>query len=116
MTDLPSQYSEDIETFRQILNLPDPTDNIPMSSTTIWGLNDIASQQELRPKGPSAMFPVSPQLKEALDKFEQDFQLSSLPDGKFIKPPPSTSVMLFHSHILCMPFYCIKLTFTMYVT
>ena len=64
MSDLPSRYTEDIETFRQVLNLPDPRDNIPVSSTTVWGLNDVASQQELRPNDPSAMLPVSPQLKE----------------------------------------------------
>ena len=55
------------------------------------GLIDVASQQELRPKGPSAMLPVSPPLKGALDKFEQDFQAANLPEDKFIKPPPSTS-------------------------
>ena len=65
MSDLPSQYTDDIETFRQILKLPDPRDNMPMFSTTVWGLNDVPSQQELRPKGPSAMLPGSPQLKEA---------------------------------------------------
>ena len=91
MSDLPSQYMEDIDTFRQILKLSDPRDNMPMSSTRMWSLNDVASQQELRPKGPSAMLPVSPQLKEALDKFEQDFQAATLPEVKFIKPPPSTS-------------------------
>ena len=37
------------------------------------------------------MFPVSPTLKEALDKFKQDFKASNLPEGKFIKPPPSTA-------------------------
>ena len=73
MSDLPSQYTEDIKTFRQILKLPDPPDNMPMSSTTVWCLNDIASQQEFRPKGPSTMLPVSPRLKEALDKVEQYF-------------------------------------------
>ena len=35
MSDLPSQYTKDIETFRQILKLPDPRDNMPMSSTTV---------------------------------------------------------------------------------
>ena len=59
-SDLPSQYTEDIETFRQILKLPDPRGNMPMSSITVWDLNDVASQQELRPKGPSAMLPISP--------------------------------------------------------
>ena len=33
MSDLPSQYAEEIETF-------DPRDSMPRSSTTIWGLDD----------------------------------------------------------------------------
>ena len=86
MYDMPSQYTEDIETFS--LNLADPRESILVSSITVWGLNYVASQQELRPKGPSAMFPVSPTLKEASDKFEQYFQTAKLPEGKFIKPLP----------------------------
>ena len=42
MSDLPSHYAEDIETFRQILSLPDPRDTMPRSSTTILGLVDGA--------------------------------------------------------------------------
>ena len=57
MSDLPSQYAEEIETFRHILNLPDPRDTIPRSSTTILGLDDEIGQQKLRPRGPSAMLP-----------------------------------------------------------
>ena len=78
MSDLPSQCTEDFETFRHILNFPDPRDSIPVSSTTVWDLNKVASQQELRP---SAKLPVSPTLKEALDKFKQDFQTANLPEG-----------------------------------
>ena len=37
------------------------------------------------------MLPVRPTLKEALDKFGQDFKVANLPEGKFIKPPPSTA-------------------------
>ena len=44
MSDLPSQYIEDIKTFRQILNLPDPRDSMPRSCTTIWGVNDAKGQ------------------------------------------------------------------------
>ena len=66
--DLPSQYTEDIETFRQVLNIPDPRDSMPVSSASVWGLNEVAQQRELRPKGPSAMLPLSPTLKEALDR------------------------------------------------
>ena len=42
-------------------------------------------------RGSSAMPLVSPQLKEALDNFEQDFQAANLLEGKFIKVPPLTS-------------------------
>ena len=45
MSDLPSQYAEEVETFRHILDLPEPRETMPRSST----------QQELWPRGPSAM-------------------------------------------------------------
>ena len=35
MSDLPLQYAEEVETFRQILELPDPRENLPRSSTTV---------------------------------------------------------------------------------
>ena len=86
MSDFLSPYSKDIETFRQILNLPNPSDSMPRSSTTVWALNKVASQQEPSPWGPSAMPPLSPYLKDAFVKFEADFQASNLPEGKFINP------------------------------
>ena len=86
MSDLPSQYAEEIETFRHILKLPDTRDTISRSSTTILGLDDEKGQQELRPRGPSIMLPLSSYLKAAFEKFEQDFQASHLPEGKYIKP------------------------------
>ena len=91
MTDLPSQYTEEVETFRQILDLPDPRETLPRSSTTVLGLDDEKGQQELRPRGPSAMLPLNPILKDAFEKFEQDFLASNLPEGKHIKPPTSTA-------------------------
>ena len=91
MNDLPSQYTEEIETFRQILDLPDPRETMPRSSTTVLGLDDEKGQQELRPRGPSAMLSLSPFLKNAFEKFEQDFLASNLPEGKYIKPPASTA-------------------------
>ena len=87
MSDLPSQYTEEVATFRQILDLPDPRETLPRSSTTVLGLDDEKGQQELRPRGPSAMLPLNPILK----KFEQDFLASNLPEGKYIKPPASTA-------------------------
>ena len=71
MSDLPSQYTEDIHTFRQILNLHKSNDSMPRFFTTIWSLNDEKCQQELRPTGPTAMFPHSSRLKDAFEKFEQ---------------------------------------------
>ena len=91
MSDLPSQYAEEVETFRQILDLPDPRETLPRSSTTVLGLDDEKGQQELRPRGPSAMLPLNPILKDAFEKFEQDFLASNLPEGKYIKPPTSTA-------------------------
>ena len=91
MADLPSQYSEEVETFRHILHLPDPRETMPRSSTSVLGLDEKQGQQELRPRGPSAVLPLSSHIKDAFDKFELDFLASNLPEGKYIKPPPSTS-------------------------
>ena len=91
MYDLPSQYTEEVETFRQILDLPDPRETMPRSSTIVLGLDDEKGQQELRPRGPSATLPLSPFLNDAFEKFEQDFLACNLPEGKYIKPPVSTA-------------------------
>ena len=91
MSDLPSQYAEEIEAFRHVLKLLDPKDSMPRSSITILGLDDEKGQQELRSRGPSAMLPSSPYLKDAFEKFEQDFFASNLPEGKYIKTPASTA-------------------------
>ena len=40
MSDLPSLYAEEVETFRHILDLPDPRETMPRSSTTVLGLDD----------------------------------------------------------------------------
>ena len=37
------------------------------------------------------MLPLSSVIKDAFDKFEHDFQAAKLPEGKYIKPPPSTA-------------------------
>ena len=47
MSDLPSQYAEEVETFRQILDLPDPRETLPRSSATVLGLDDEKGQQAL---------------------------------------------------------------------
>ena len=83
MSDLPSQYAEKV--------VPHPRETLPRSSTTVLGLDDEKGQQELRPRGPSAMLPLNPILKDAFEKIEQDFLASNLPEGKYIKPPASTA-------------------------
>ena len=47
MADLPSQFAEEVETFRRILNLPDSRKTMPRSSTSVLGLDDQKGQQEL---------------------------------------------------------------------
>ena len=85
------QYAEEVETFTHILALPDPRETMPRSSTSVLGLDDQKGQQELRPRDSSAMLHLSSHIKDAFDKFEQDFLASNLPEGKYIKPPPSTA-------------------------
>ena len=89
LSDLPSQYTEDIETFRQVLGIPDPKHTMPVSNL-ILGLNEEQEKQEVRPKGPSTFLPANPALKEELTKWEQDFQKLNLTEGKFPKPPQAT--------------------------
>ena len=37
------------------------------------------------------MLPLNSIIKDAFDKFDQDFQAANLPEGKYIKVPPSTA-------------------------
>ena len=87
LSDVPSQYAEEVDTFRCILSLPDPRESMPRSSTSVMGLDDEKGRQELRTRGPSSMLPLSSVIKDAFDKFEHDFQAANLPEGKYIKPP-----------------------------
>ena len=91
LSDIPTQYAEEVDTFRCILSLPDPRESMPRSSTSVMGLDDEKGRQELRPRGPSSMLPLSSVIKDAFDKFKHDFQAANLPEGKYIKPPPSTT-------------------------
>ena len=91
LPDIPSQYAEEVDTFRCILKLPDPRDSLPRSSTEVMGLDDEKGRQELRPRGPSSMLPLSSIIKDTFDKFDHDFQAANLPEGKYIKAPPSTA-------------------------
>ena len=91
LSDIPSQYAEEVDTFRCILSLPDPRESMPRFSTSVMGLDDEKGCQERRPRGPSSMLPLSSVIKDAFDKFEHDFHAANLPEGKYIKPPPSTA-------------------------
>ena len=91
LSDVPSQYVEEVDTFRRILSLPAPRESMPKSSTSVMGLDGEKGRQELRPRGPSSVLPLSSVIKDVFDKFEHDFQAANLPEGKYIKPPPSTT-------------------------
>ena len=52
------------------------------SSTAVMGLDDEKGRQELRPRGPSSMLPLNSVIKDAFNKFDQDFQAANLPEGK----------------------------------
>ena len=91
LSDMPSQYAEEVDTFRRILSLPDPRESMPRSSTSVMGLDDEKGRQELRPRGPSPVLPLSSVIKDTFDKFQHDFKAANLPEGKYVKPPPSTS-------------------------
>ena len=90
LSDVPSQYAEEVDTFRHILSLPDPRESMPRSSTSVMGLDDEKGCQELRPRGASSMLPLRSVIKDAFDKFEHDLQAANLPEGKYIKPPSTT--------------------------
>ena len=91
LSDIPSQYAEEVDTFRRILKLPDPKGSLPRSSTAVMGLDNEKGRQELRPRGPSSMLPLNSIIKDAFDKFDQDFQAANLPEGKYIEAPPSNA-------------------------
>ena len=91
LSDIPSQYAEEVDTFRCILKLPDPRESMPRSSTAVMGLDDEKGRQELRPRGPPSMLPLNSINKDTFNKFDHDFQVANLPEGKYIKAPPSTA-------------------------
>ena len=38
-----------------------------------------------------SILPLSSVIKDAFDKFQHDFKAANLSEGKYVKPPPSTS-------------------------
>ena len=45
LSHIPSQYAEEVDTFRRILKLPNPRDSLPRSSTAVMGLDDEKGRQ-----------------------------------------------------------------------
>ena len=74
LSDIPSQYTEEVDTFRRILSLPDPRESMPKSSTSVMGLDDEKGHQELRPRGPSSLLPLSSVINDAFDKLNIIFR------------------------------------------
>ena len=106
LSDIPSQYAEEVDTFRRILKLPDPRESLPRSSTVVMGLDDEKGRQELRPRGPSSMLPLNSIIKDAFDKFDQDFQAPNLPEGKYIKAEYldlwNKTILIQHRALTCL--------------
>ena len=91
MSDIPSQYAEEVDTFRRILKLPDPRESLPRSSTAVMGLDDEKGRQELRPRGPSFMLPSIQSSRMPLISLIRTSRQQIYLRGKYIKPPPSTA-------------------------
>ena len=51
MSDMPSQYTEDIETFRQIIILPDPRDSICLGPLPQSGLRMMQKANRILGQG-----------------------------------------------------------------
>ena len=71
MSDLPSQYADNIETFRHILNLPDPRDTMPRSSVSVCN---------------STMEKCQDSLKSTIKKIESQIQKGANPEKAARQP------------------------------
>ena len=81
LSDIRSQYTQDIDSIRWLLDMPDPVATVP---------NSFALDEKKCPKVPSNCLPVHPIVLSMFQKFEADFKASNLPEGKFINPPAPT--------------------------
>ena len=79
LSDVPSQYAEEVDTFRRILALPDPRESMPRSSTSVMGWT---TRKAVRSSGQEALLLCSPSARLS-KKFEHDFQATNLPEGKY---------------------------------
>ena len=91
MADLPSQYAEEVETFRRILDLPDPSETMPRSFTSVWAWTTKKANKSLGQEALPLCSLLALRSNNTFDKFEHDFLAPNLPEGKYIKPPPSTA-------------------------
>ena len=61
MSDLPSKYAEEVETFRQILDLPEPRETLPRSSTSRPGRRERPTGAKTKRSFCYAPFKSNPQ-------------------------------------------------------
>ena len=89
MSDLPSQYAEEVETFRQILVLPGPRDTLPRSPTTLLGLDDEKSIKYIKPTASTAKYYKvgQPCFEDKLQELNTDFSKSVSPQSPLGKVP-----------------------------
>ena len=83
MVNLPSQYAEEMETFRRILDLPDPRETMPRLSTSVLGLDDKRANRSLGQEARLLCSPLALTSKMSLISLSMIFWP--------IKPPPSTA-------------------------
>ena len=93
LSDVPSQYAEEVDTFRHILSLPDPRESMPKSSTSVMGLDDEKGFQELRPRGPSSMLPLSSVVKVGQPCYEEKIQELNTDFAKICVTPKPLPVL-----------------------
>ena len=99
MADLTSQYAEEVETFRHILNLPEPRETMPKSFTSVLGLDDQKGQQELRARGPLPMLPLRSRIKD-INLNKTSWHLIDLRESTLNPLPPLQSGTRWDSLVL----------------
>ena len=66
--------------FRQVLNIPEARNGMPVNSAVVIGLDAVPQKQKRGPKELSIFIPANPSLREALEKFELDYKTANTPE------------------------------------
>ena len=90
MAELPSQYAEEVETFRHILDLPDPREICLGLPLRFWAWMTKKTDRSLGQEAPQ-LCSLSALISKMLLINLRDFLASNLTEGKYIKPPSSTA-------------------------